>query len=57
MNGTLVGTENGQVQPLTGTGAEIATAVLLMPSFDAGDVRAKKLWGDLYVEAEAGSVK
>lgn len=57
VNGTLVGTEGGLVQPLTGTGAEAATAVLLMPSFDAGDVRAKKLWGDLYVEAEAGSVK
>lgn len=57
VNGTLVGSENGQVQPLTGTGAEIATAVLLMPSFNAGDVRADKQWGDLYVEAEAGSVK
>lgn len=57
VNGTLVGTEGGLVQPLTGTGAEAATAVLLMPSFDAGDVRAKKQWGDLYVEAEAGSVK
>lgn len=54
VNGTLVGTEGGQVQPLTGTGAEVATAVLLMPSFNAGDVRADKQWGDLYVEAEAG---
>lgn len=57
VNGTLVGTESGNVRPLNGVGAEVAIAKLLMPSFDAGDVRANKQWGDLYVEAEAGSVK
>jgi hypothetical protein len=54
VNGTLVGCATGNVRSLTATGTEVATSVLLVPSFNAGDTRASKFWGDLYIEAEEG---
>lgn len=52
VNGTLVGCTDGSVRPLTDNGAEIATSVILMPSFNAGDTRAQKHFGDLFIEAD-----
>jgi len=51
VNGVLTGCVDGSVRPLTNTGNEIGCAVLLMPCETAGDVRAEKHWGDIYVEA------
>lgn len=50
-NGVLCGCLDGNVRPLTGTGAENCTSVVMMPCLNAGDTRAVKHWGDLYVEA------
>lgn len=52
VNGTLTGCADGSVRPLTNTGAEIATSVLIMPCDVAGDVRAQKHWSDVYIEGE-----
>lgn len=52
VNGTLVGCTDGSVRPLTDNGAEIATSVILMPSFNAGDTRAQKHFGDLFIECD-----
>ncbi len=51
INGVLTGCFDGKVRPLTDSGAENSCAVLLMPSWNAGDTRATKHFGDLYVEA------
>jgi hypothetical protein len=51
VNGTLVGCLDGTIRPLNNTGQEIATATVVMPSFNAGDTRAQKHFGDLYIEA------
>lgn len=51
VNGTLVGCSDGSVRPLDNEGAETATSVLILPAFDAGDTRANKHWGDLFIEA------
>ena len=50
-NGTYVGCNDGTVRQLSANGTEVATAVVLMPCMDAGDTRAEKHWGDLYIEA------
>jgi len=53
VNGVLLGCQDGTVRPLTDSGAESGTrAVLLTPCVNAGDARAPKNWGDIYVEAE-----
>lgn len=52
VNGTLIGCTDGSVRPLVDSGVETGCAVVLMPSFNAGDTRAQKHFGDLYVEAE-----
>jgi hypothetical protein len=52
VNGTLVGCSNGEVRNLTKTGAEVANAAVLMPSFNAGESRAQKHVGDLFIEAQ-----
>lgn len=52
VNGTLIGCQDGSVRPLVDSGVETGCAVVLMPSFNAGDTRAEKHFGDLYVEAE-----
>ncbi len=49
--GTLVGCTDGSIRPLTETGVEVATSTLLLPAFNAGDTRAQKRWGDIYLEA------
>lgn len=55
VNGVLLGCQDGSVRPLTDSGAEAGVnAVILMPSFNAGDTRAPKNWGDIYIEAEQG---
>jgi hypothetical protein len=51
VNGVLTGCLDGGVRPLVDSGAENECAILLMPCFTAGDVRAQKHFGDLYVEA------
>jgi hypothetical protein len=55
INGVLLGCTDGSIRPLTDSGAETQCAVILMPSFNAGDTRAQKHFGDLYVEADSGS--
>jgi hypothetical protein len=52
VNGVLLGCQDGGVRPLTDSGAENATSVILMPSYNAGDARAQKHWADLYIEGE-----
>lgn len=53
VNGVLLGCQDGTVRPLNDSGAESGSrAVVLMPSFNAGDARAPKNWGDIYVEVE-----
>jgi hypothetical protein len=52
INGVLCGCFDGSVRPLNDSGAETCTSVLLMPSFNAGDVRAEKHFGDIYIEGE-----
>jgi hypothetical protein len=47
----VVGTSNGNVYTLSITGTEAATAVVLTPAFDAGDARADKQWGDIFIRA------
>jgi len=53
INGVLLGCTDGKVRPLTDSGAEAQCAVVLMPSFNAGDARADKHWGDIYIEADS----
>ena len=52
VNGTLVGCSDGSVRPLVDSGAEQACAIVLTRCEIAGDVRALKHFGDLYIEAE-----
>lgn len=54
VNGVLTGCADGSIRPLTGTGPENASSVVLMPCSTAGDVRAPKHWADIYIEAEEG---
>lgn len=51
VNATVVGCNDGTVRELNSNGAEVETAEILMPSFNAGDTRAVKLFGDTYIEA------
>lgn len=53
LNGVLVGDIQGAVRQLGfGAGVEIdRTAQIQMPAFTAGDARAIKHWGDIYIEA------
>jgi hypothetical protein len=51
INGVLTGNTDGSVRPLTDSGVETGCAIVLMPSFNSGETRAEKHWGDLYVEA------
>jgi hypothetical protein len=51
-NGTYVGCSDGTIRQMSASGTETATAAVMMPAFDAGDTRANKHWGDLYIEAE-----
>ena len=52
VNGVLLGCQDGKVRPLTDSGAETAQSVVLMKSENAGDTRALKHWGDIYIEGE-----
>jgi len=52
VNGTLIGCQNGFVMAMSDSGAEVCTSVLLMPSVNAGDTRAPKYFGDIYIEGE-----
>ena len=51
-NDVITGCQNGDVRRLGSQGSEIATAWVLMPSFDAGDTRAQKHFGDIYTEMQ-----
>src|SRR5271157_2666566 len=51
INGVLLGCTDGKVRPLSDSGAEIGCAILLTPCENAGDTRALKHWGDIYIEA------
>lgn len=55
VNGTLVGCSDGSVRPLIDSGVEAACAVVLTRCEIAGDTRAPKHWGDLYIEADSGA--
>jgi hypothetical protein len=53
INTTLAGCTDGSVRRFATTGAETTSGcTLLMPCDNAGDVRAPKKWGDLYVEVQ-----
>jgi hypothetical protein len=49
--GTLTGCEDGSIRQLVAIGVEAEQATILMPCFNAGDTRAQKRWGDVYMEA------
>ena len=55
VNGTLVGCSDGSVRPLIDSGLELACAVVLTRCETAGDLRAQKHWGDVYIEADSGA--
>jgi hypothetical protein len=55
INGTLLGCTDGTVRPLVDSGIEQSCAVVLMPSYNHGDTRAQKHFGDLYIEADSGT--
>jgi hypothetical protein len=48
--GVLVGCGDGTVRQMASEGIESATALFLTPAADAGDARASKQWGEIYVE-------
>ena len=50
VNGVLCGCFDGTVRVLSDSGVEGASSVLMLPSNNAGDTRAPKYWGDLYIE-------
>jgi hypothetical protein len=52
INGVLTGCIDGSVRPLTASGTETATCVLLPPCYTAGEERAQKKFGDVWVEAK-----
>jgi hypothetical protein len=51
-NDVIVGCQDGSVRRMvtSDSGAETATSVLMLPSFNAGDTRAQKHFGDLFIE-------
>ncbi len=53
INGVLIGCTDGSVRPLSDSGAENATSVVVMPAFNANDSRSQKHFADIYIEAEA----
>jgi hypothetical protein len=53
INQTLTGNADGSVRPLTRTGAETGCAILLAGAFNAGDTRAQKHFGDIYIEVDS----
>lgn len=55
VNGTLTGNNDFSIRPLNKTGNETGCVILLVPSFNAGDTRAEKHFGDLYIEADSGA--
>jgi hypothetical protein len=56
INGTLTGCIDGTVRPLVDSGVESGQfAIILMPADNAGDTRAYKHWGDIYIEASPGT--
>lgn len=54
INGTLTGNNDGSIRPLTRFGAETGCAIVLTGCFNAGDTRAQKHWGDVYIEVDSG---
>jgi hypothetical protein len=55
INTTLTGNSDGTIRPLTRTGTETGCAILLTGAFNAGDTRAEKHWGDLFIEVDSGT--
>ncbi len=53
VNNTLMGCTDGTVRPFGGA-VDTNSAVILMPAWNAGDTRALKHFGDLYIEGEEG---
>lgn len=55
--GTATGCTDGGIRPLASSGVEESSNMILaMPAFDAGDIRATKCFGDIYVEASVQSL-
>jgi hypothetical protein len=52
VNGVLCGCFDGSIRPLSDSGAETCISVLLTRCENAGDTRAFKYFGDVYIEAE-----
>lgn len=55
VNQTLVGCSDGSVRPLSGTGTEVATCVLLTPAENGGEARADKNIGDIFMKASVAA--
>lgn len=51
VNQTLVGCSSGAVRPLVGGAAEAVNCVLLTPAVNAGEARANKTVGDIFMKA------
>ena len=51
VNGVILGCQDGTIRTLSGIGVEAATCVVLTGSQNAGDARANKTIGDIFVRA------
>jgi hypothetical protein len=54
-NEVLMGCADNSIRSLSNTeggGIEIASALLALPAYDAGEGRAQKHWGDIYLEVD-----
>lgn len=51
VEGLLVGCTDGTIRQLQGGGIETGTVSLMLPADNAGDARAEKRYGDIYIEA------
>jgi hypothetical protein len=50
-NDTLVGAADGSVRRLSGTGTEATTSIIATRCINAGDARARKTLGDIFIRA------
>lgn len=51
VNDALVGVSDGTVRRLSGTGTELATSIVATRCINAGDARATKTLGDIFIKA------
>lgn len=55
INGVLTGNIDGTVRSLNNFGADSSCVIVATPAFNAGDARAQKHWGDLYILVDSSA--